>query len=209
VIPSYSYTDIPGHTNTTDFAFLRQVCEDAPAAGVLLEIGCLFGRSTVFFAETMRELNKKYEIYALDFFPTNWSDINLSGLQGNTDVLTSAVENNTSAFDVMQNFCLGFPEIKPLKHNLFHPMPEPLHNKRFAVVFEDTEHTYESTKHCLETYFPMLEENGIFCGDDYDWLHGKKRPGKNKLSLRDAVTEYAKKNKLGIITDNKIWRLVK
>lgn len=205
-VKKYKYESIPGFTNETDFEFLQKVCEDAPDSGIIVELGSCFGRSAVFFAETMRKLGKQYEIYAVDIY---WTGLirrmykeYLEYLQGDISLVYDLLDPNKildkqlSMIELTKKFCSGFPEITIVKHDVFRQIPKPLHNKKISIVFEDSAHSYKSTMHCLENYFPRLGPNGIFCGDDYHWPEVSK-----------AVKDYAKKNDLKIHTDNKIWRL--
>jgi len=196
-ITKYSHKDIPGYTDDADFEFLRKVCEDAPDSGILLELGTFLGRSAIFFAETMRELDKEYEIYCLDWF---WSKqvefVNRDILLGNYDLLTPVLNSEMTCIDLVSEFCSDFPEINLIRHDIKDFIPKPLRNKRFSLVFEDSEHTYTCTTACLYNYFLRLEKNGIYCGDDYDWKE-----------VNDAVTDFSSQFNLKVTTNEKIWRL--
>lgn len=193
---NYSYINVPGYTNERDFEELYKICQDSPDSGVLLELGTFFGRSALFFAETFRNLNKNYKIYTVDYFPSNILNIMKRDKISGDVRLLEPLNHNNSMVSLVKTFCSEYPEITVLKHNIFIHYPKELKNLKFNVVFEDSEHTYASTKQCLETYYPKVEKNGIYAGDDYDWAEVKL-----------AADRFALENNLKLSTDGKIWRL--
>lgn len=193
----FTHQDIPGYTNDTDFESLHKICELAPDSGILFEIGPLFGRSTLFFAETLRKMNKDYKIISLDLFSDScYHRLKQNLMHGDLTLLDPIKNKQLSTLELVYYFCSGYPEITLLKHDLFFHIPVQLMNKKISVIFEDTMHTYESTTRCLEAYFPMLEKNGIYSGDDYSWSQVKK-----------AVDTYSAKHSLEVNTQGKIWWL--
>lgn len=192
-----NYLEIPGHTNEQDFERLYELCEMAPQQGIMLEIGSLYCRSSVFFAETFRKLNKNYTIYCLDQFGANVSTLeSLKRFDGNTEILKPLLDNTKSVIELITEYISEYQEIRLLKTNLFMHIPKEIRHKKLSFVFEDSAHTYESTSHCLETYYPYLEADGIFCGDDF-----------NLPPVKRAVTEFADKHNLSVETKLKIWNL--
>lgn len=193
----YNHSNVPGYTNHIDFEAIHKICEIAPDSGTLLEIGTLFGRSTLFFAETLRKLNKKYEIYSLDLFPDKcYAILKKDLLHGDLSLIDPLRDESISTFELVSTFCRDYPEITLLKQDLFFHLPLKLINKQFSVIFEDSLHTYDSTLRCLEAYYPMLEKNGIYCGDDYNWGQVQK-----------AVDNYSIKNNLNVNVNGKVWYL--
>jgi cephalosporin hydroxylase len=193
----YNYQDIPGYTDQADFEFLYELCELAPNEGTLLEIGTLFGRSAMFFAETMRKLNKNYQIVCLDRFHLGlYSNLDNECMLGDLDLLGQFKSSQLTPVELVKSVCSQYPEITIIKQSLFLHIPEIVRHVKLALVFEDSEHSYESTSHCLETYYPKLADGGIYCGDDYSWTQVKR-----------AANEFASKHNLSITTNNKIWYL--
>jgi predicted O-methyltransferase YrrM len=80
---------------------------------------------------------------------------------------------------------------------VFHPgffpvTAEPVKDKKFCFVYFDAD-LYQSTKSCLEFFYPRMVRGGVMIFDDYEW---KGCPG-----LKKAIEEFlADKSEIPIIT---------
>lgn len=189
----YKFYDIPGYTDVQDFNFLEDVIGFLPNNGTMLEIGTMLGRSTMFFAETFRKTSKDFKIYSIDLFPKNIShQIKLDAIKGDISYLQQLACK--SSYELSKDFLRNYDEVTIIKHNLFWNIPKELSQKKLSFIFEDSEHTIQSTQQCLDIYYPKLISSGIYCGDDYDWPQVKK-----------CVDFFVKKNNLELFSNGKIW----
>ncbi len=69
-------------------------------------------------------------------------------------------------------------------------------NEKLDFVYIDGNHEYESVKKDINNYYPLLKENGLLAGHDFDWK-----------GVTRAVTEfsYNKNLKLNIDQNRKNW----
>jgi len=64
------------------------------------------------------------------------------------------------------------------------------------LIYLDASHEYPLVLRDLELWYPALAEDGIMCGDDYNWP-----------SVARAVQEFAAKNHLRVESQGAFWRL--
>jgi hypothetical protein len=140
---------INGHCDYGIFLALNDIVKMLPSVGTMFEIGTMFGRSTVFLAELFRLHNKSYTIYSIDLF----SEPNIS----------------KDFFDIAKSNCEKYKEINLIRCDLFEANTHiELKDKKFTCVLECSNHDLKATTFCLNTWLPLLEDNGIYCG--HDWI---------------------------------------
>jgi hypothetical protein len=71
------------------------------------------------------------------------------------------------------------------------------------LVYVDASHDEKSVLSDLSTWYPLLNDSGILCGDDWTWAQQGVYP------VREAVKKFAKKNALEIETNGPFWLLKK
>jgi len=72
-------------------------------------------------------------------------------------------------------------------------------NKTFDFIYIDAEHLEEFVYKDLVVWYPHLNPNGIFCGDDWGTCVG----------VRNAVCRFARENNLELFHTSNFWRLLK
>jgi len=72
-------------------------------------------------------------------------------------------------------------------------------NQTFDFIYIDAEHLEEFVYNDLVAWYPHLNANGVFCGDDWGTC----------VEVRNAVIRFAKENDLEIINSSNFWRLLK
>lgn len=83
------------------------------------------------------------------------------------------------------------------------PAAAQVKHTRFNFVFIDACHMYESVRDDIEAWTPLVKENGIVCGHDYDGV-GDRRCG---WGVKRAVDE-AFGDKVQVLPGN-VWWVVK
>lgn len=80
-----------------------------------------------------------------------------------------------------------------------------LNGLRFDIIYIDGNHLYEYVLEDLETFYPLVSENGVLCGDDFhsrsvanDWLKTTS-PATSEKMVYEAVTDFAKKHKISYL----------
>ena len=125
---------------------------------IFVEIGVYRGRSIMYMAEKIKELNKNIKLYGIDTF---------EGLPYNSSPLLES-EEGYNMYEIYVN------NIKPLKdiintvigdsRNVY----ENFKNESIDFVFIDGSHSYEDVKTDIELWFPKIKIGGIISGHDYE-----------------------------------------
>ncbi len=69
-------------------------------------------------------------------------------------------------------------------------------NIKADLIYIDAAHDFVSVYRDLNAWFPMLAENGMFCGDDWHWG-----------GVQTAVKGFAEKKGFKIFIDGNFWKL--
>lgn len=64
------------------------------------------------------------------------------------------------------------------------------------LIYVDAEHTFEAVLEDLQVWYPLLNDHGILCGDDWSWT-----------SVKAAVEVFAEQKNLDIESCGNFWRL--
>jgi len=150
-----------------------------PEKGILVEIGCFQGKSTVAWAEAFEANNKDFKIHAIDKFeglnprrPTQ-DELNKAKAAG----LNVEYMGSDERMEHMEQFkCTGEEQYSNFKKNterfdnitvqkkLFTPKFE--WNVMVDCVFYDADHNYQACKDALEYWQRRLVKGGIMCVHD-------------------------------------------
>ncbi len=174
---SITWKCIPGCFDFDDI--YQEMVNLAPVDGAhFVEIGVLFGRSTLFLAEAIRKSGKKIHLDAVD--RATWSGKSL------LETFDRYLEQQVPAVDRqpgLRRFLEEEPSIGRIvprflsmagltEHVRFVPATGQEQAERYLdrsldFVFIDTEHTYKDTFELLSLYVPKLKCDGFLAGHDH------------------------------------------
>jgi len=152
----------------------------------IVEIGSYVGYSALEIAKVCKKLNKKFQILCIDtwlgspefYTQSHWLFLNKKN--GYPTIFFQFVKN-VKYFN-MEDSIVPLPLTSvSAAHLLRH------YNLKPDLIYVDAAHEYESVKMDLESYYPLISDNGIILGDDFCW-DGVKR----------AALDFTQQNHLSI-----------
>ena len=176
------YEDIPGW-----FSFLelyKKMVQRVTDKAHFVEVGCWLGRSTAFMAVEIYNSRKDIKFDCVD----HWHGAN-EGWDGQV-LFRSFLKNMLPVQNV----------INPIR------LPSELAAKLYPndsldFVFIDGNHSYESVKLDIESWYPKVKSGGILAGHDYDTIW----PGVTK-----AVKEFLLKTNYPLVVQSEFcWGIEK
>ena len=136
-------------------------------AGDIAEVGVYRGGS----ARLMCEVRGDRALYLFDTF------------EGLPDI-------NAAPFDAVKAYLAPFEDVHLFK-GLFPATAGPIADKRFSFVHLDVD-LHDSTRDCLEFFYPRVNRGGIILIHDYLWAEGVRRAVHDFLASRpEPVLELA------------------
>lgn len=183
--PPITWREVPGWFNFDDI-YQEAVDRSPPSGATFLEVGVLYGKSTLFMAEAIRRSGKSIDFHAVDTFAC-------------APALLSAVAANHLLSRPRDNSLL--PELEAVGRERGHEAAARhaielsglgqyvhLHResgqeaaRRFQdaslnFAFVDARHTYDDTAGILRALLPKIAPGGVLAGHDYtDKFPGVKR----------------------------------
>lgn len=142
-----TYKEIPG--DMCDFhAFYERIANELPSPCRVVEVGCADGHSAIFLAETLKRLNKKFELVMVENMDYGKEE------QQNTllvNIIKSGLADKIRliSLDSLNASC-KFPD----------------HWANF--VFIDASHKYEPTKADIRLWYRKVIHGGYLAGHDYN-----------------------------------------
>lgn len=188
-----TWKDIPGWFDFQDL--YDGAVNRAPQKGaVFVEIGALFGRSTVYMAQKIAHSRKNIAFVVVD----TW-DESFFALGEDRAKMKQYADANGGFFKSYQKaiYECGVEHIVQTLQCDQIPAAKFISNKSVDFVFLDTDHGEESTRATIKTWLPKLKPNGVFAGHDYS----PRWPG-----VVTAVNEAFKTKGLAIIGTSWLWR---
>lgn len=134
---------------------------------LFVEIGCWVGKSVIYLASKIRDLNKNAIVWAVD----NWKGASCDGLD------KTCLEKAAAGLPLYDEF-IGNVDKCGVKNIIksFRPgeVPDPVSSeaaKQFAdqscdLIFIDADHSYEAVKRDVLAWYPKLKPEGILAGHD-------------------------------------------
>lgn len=129
-------------------------------SGIIVEVGCWLGRSTLFLAESILESKKNISLYAVDTWKGSDEEAHRSYIAeiGGVDKLYEQFLKNTSL-------------IPP---GIICPIRKPsidasflFDNRSISAVFIDADHRYEYIRRDILAWLPKIKPGGFIGGHDY------------------------------------------
>jgi len=157
------YKNILGWMTEQDLLAIEKIAKTLPENAVIVEVGSMFGRSAVCWAQ---HSPKTSNIYCIDTWDTEYTpkhsiiELNcmlhkfpLNGKQYN---LFSEFTNNTKSFNnikMIRGYC---------------PRETAWSGIPIDLLFLDASHLNPNDWEILEYFMPFIKENGIISGHDYE-----------------------------------------
>ncbi len=137
--------------------------EVASQNAVFVEVGCWYGRSTLYLAHTIQESGKSIKLYGVDTWAGTPNDPEQHGNYG------PLIERNGDPFDIFQkNMKAGCAEelVTPIR------MPSVEAAKQFDdesvdFCFIDADHTEKAVREDITVWLPKVRPGGLLAGHDY------------------------------------------
>lgn len=176
-----TYKEIPG--DMCDFhSYYRRIAESLPNNSRIIEVGCADGHSGIFMAETMANLNKKFELVMVENMDYGKEE------QQNTllvNIIKSGLASNIRLIskDSLNASC-KFPD------------------NWAQFIFIDASHKYEETKADIRLWHRKVQHGFYLAGHDMNEEEGK--------GVWDAVKEVYPQADI-IETEKKlgVWQIKK
>ena len=123
--------------------------------GDIAEVGTYLGTSAKIICEAKNERN----LYVIDTF----EGLPYSGTRFDTKGMTKGLFR--SSYSYVKKYLSMYPNVTLIK-GIFPDSANPIIDKRFSFVNLDVD-LYESTKACLEFFYPRMTQGGIILSHDY------------------------------------------
>jgi hypothetical protein len=152
--------NVPGLLTEGDMSAIKELSRMLPDSGLLVEIGCFLGKSSVEWARNLKDQNKNYKILCVDSF--NSPDEILQDLLIKADFVVPP--NAKSQIEMFKHYTSDYPNIKPIKAFFNQSFVFPA---KANLIFEDSTHTQEYLSYALPFWWNHLDTGGILSGHDY------------------------------------------
>jgi hypothetical protein len=153
--------NVPGLLTEGDMRAIGKLSTMLPNSGLLVEVGCFLGKSSVEWARNLRALEKNYKILCIDSF--NSPEEILQDLLIKADFVVP--QNARSQIELFRHYTSDYSDIKPIKAFFNRSFVFPA---KANLVFEDSTHTQEYLSYALPFWWNHLETGGILSGHDYN-----------------------------------------
>lgn len=128
--------------------------------GIIVEIGCWMGKSTLYLGELIREKSKNIQVYAIDTWEGSDEEahkLTIANL-GGPDKLYEAFKQNISEYSDI---------IKLIRDDSFYSSFD-FNYYSVDAVYIDADHRYEYVKRDIKTWLPLVKVGGYIGGHDYN-----------------------------------------
>ena len=180
------YVDIPGWF---DFAGVYDAAVQwAQSGSTFVEVGCWFGKSTVYLASRIRESRKRITLYAVDTFEGSPDEEPMLAVvrQNNGSILTAFRQNLQDAGVIHL--------VRPIVSTSFEASRRFVDNS-LSFVFIDACHTYEAVRQDILSWLPKVKSGGVLAGHDFGTYRSVARAvGEilGKIPVQENCWVYAK-----------------
>ena len=154
-MPQY-YKRIPGWGQLGPF--YECVAESLPENAILVEIGVWQGRSAVFMAEKLCELNKPAKFYLVDSF--DGGKILAQAAQGLATPLLEIVKSHLRSAGVADKITDIIASLSVIAARRFE-------DRSIDFAFIDADHDYASVRADILAWWPKIKVGGLLAGHDY------------------------------------------
>jgi hypothetical protein len=185
--------NVPGLCSEGDMLAIAELAKRLPDTGTFVELGPLFGKSTVEWARNLKEQNKDYKIIAIDSFNTPIEIIH--------DLLKEAefdIPPGNNHMEVFKHYLKDYPNVRPLE--ILWTLDYKF-GMQVAGVFEDLTSTSKAEPGLLEYWWDRIQPGGMLCGKNYG----------NPMVVKYAVDQLAlmKDCEVELFDNSTIWCIIK
>ncbi len=172
-----TYTDIPGMLGRRKAEQIKQICNDANIhPEIIVEAGCLYGQSTVFFAN----LFPKSKIYTFDIHTS--TGFTFSDLSWGNKFALDYIKNH--GIKESCEFFLSFFDNITFYDTYCHEVIGKELDIIPDLVFIDDNHRNPGFRQNLRLLYDLMEPGSLIVGDDY-----KEHSSINPSVKFDVVSE--------------------
>jgi predicted O-methyltransferase YrrM len=160
---------------------------NTPNGSTIVEVGSWKGRSSVFMADMIRNLNKNIKFYCVDTWEGSPEHVEYSDIVNHTlyDLFLDNTKNYKDIIIPMRK-----PSVEAAKD---------FANGSVDIVFIDACHEYECVKEDIAAWLPKVKRGGILAGHDYTW--------RNDLPVKRAVDEMLSDFPIKHYGDSDVWEI--
>lgn len=148
---------VPGLTHTEELDIISNWAKDVPANGVIVEVGSLFGRTSVALAEGA---DPSVTIYCVDYFDNVWSSDTI-------DLFPLGVFERGKPYHRGEEFKKYTNEYKNIIALNNTKATYPYDREPIDLFFLDANHTNPSDIRNLVHFKKFFKKNTLICGHDY------------------------------------------
>jgi hypothetical protein len=190
--PLFGPGNVPGMCSEDDMLAIAELAKQLPDSGIFVEMGPLFGKSTVEWARNLKELNKDYKIIAIDSFNTRLDIIH--------DLLTEAefdIPPGENQLEVFGHYTQEYPNIQPLEVLW---TVDSVFDIKINGTFEDLTSISKADPKLLQYWWERIVPGGLLCGKNY-----------TTPEVKFAVDQFALINDCTIQTfkNSTVWGITK
>lgn len=133
---------------------------------IFVEIGTWKGKSIVFMAKRIKELNKNIKIFGIDTFLGNEGEVTMSQ---DVDIVNGTL---------YETYCKNIEPYKDLIDTIIgdsHDVYTQFKDESIDFLFIDGDHRYEGIAKDLKLWYPKIKYGGVIAGHDYLNAEGVNR----------------------------------
>jgi len=153
------YNDIFGWFSSQHKKVYRNVLSEAPVDGHILEVGCLFGKSTLYLANLIK--HKNITLHCCDL----WESETASSIPAYRRKFEE--EYGKDLYPVFKKNLSGYDFIEANKMSSTEFFSNLNNDFKFSRIYLDGCHDYEIVKLDIINSLWHIREDGIIAGDDY------------------------------------------
>ena len=156
--------EIPGFYSETENDAIAVIAERLPDNSIIVELGTMFGKSAVAWAEIMRGMNKTCKIYTLDNFtltPRYYRSRPWFFTKDHLKSIWPFMLDHCSHLDMVKKLFEPYPEIEPVVFDFEKDTP---FIDGIDCVYDDIFHNSATFPKCLTEWYERLNKGGIYTG---------------------------------------------
>ena len=184
--------NVPGMCSAGDMIAIAELAKKLPMSGNFIEMGPLFGKSTVEWAKHLQALKKDYKIIAIDTFNTPIDII--------TDLITEAefdMPPGKNQLEIFKHYLQEYPNVRPLEVLW---TTDTKFDIEVNGVFEDLTSTSKADPALLKYWWDRLPPGGILCGKNYNAPQEVKFAVDQHALMHDCEVETFENSTIWCIT---------